>query len=242
MQILVLSDIHANLTALEAVLNDAGSFDAVWCLGDLVGYGPDPNECIGCVRMLPNFKCILGNHDAAVLGKLDNNAFNVEARQAIEWTQKELSEEARAFLSDLPTSIVTDQVTLAHGSPRHPVWEYLLDAFAATRSFEFFNTNYCFVGHTHFPVLFQLVENDQFARLIIPKPHQKYLLTPRAIINPGSVGQPRDRDPRAAYAIFTPEDTIWEYRRVAYDIPTVQGRMKTEGLPEKHIQRISNGW
>jgi predicted phosphodiesterase len=242
MRILVISDIHANLTALQTVLAAAGSIDAAWCLGDVVGYGPDPNECVQTIRTLPNLKCILGNHDAAVLEMLDTQAFNQEARQAIEWTQTTMEPEKIAFLKDLPESQVVGQVTLAHGSPRHPVWEYLLDVYTATRSFESFDTNFCFVGHTHLPAVFQLVNDGQVARLFVPEPDKKITLTPRLIINPGSVGQPRDRDPRAAYAIFTPEEATWEYHRVLYDISSVQARMRTAGLPDKHIQRISNGW
>jgi predicted phosphodiesterase len=242
MRILIISDIHANLTALQTVLNAAGPIDAAWCLGDLVGYGPDPNECIQTMRTLSNLTCILGNHDAAVLERLDIQAFNQEARQAIEWTQATIDPEGIAFLKELPESRVINQVTLAHGSPRHPVWEYLLDAYTATRSFDSFDTDFCFVGHTHLPAIFHLGNDGQIAKLLIPEPDKKITLSPRVIINPGSVGQPRDRDPRAAYAIFTPEESTWEYHRVLYDIGSVQARMKAAGLPDKHIHRISNGW
>src|SRR5512136_779410 len=126
MRILVISDIHANLTALEAVLSEAGSFDAAWCLGDLVGYGPDPNECITRVRELSKLLCIIGNHDAAALELIDSDTFNPEARTAILWTRKALSDSSVSFLSSLPEKIELEHVTLAHGSPRHPVWEYLL--------------------------------------------------------------------------------------------------------------------
>lgn len=242
MRNLIISDIHANVTALEAVLNEAERWDEVWCLGDLVGYGPDPNECIERIRGLPNLKCILGNHDAAVIGKLDQAAFNEEAKQAIEWTRNTLTDESLAFLKDLPSTFVFQQVTLAHGSPRHPIWEYLLDAHTATRNFQSFKTDYCFVGHTHLPVIFYFNQGARNASLIIPEPDHTIALAPRSIINPGSVGQPRDRDPRAAYAIFNPEEMTWKLQRVAYDIIAVQGRMKREKLPEKHIQRLSLGW
>ena len=242
MRILVISDIHANLTALQTVLTAADPIDAAWCLGDVVGYGPDPNECIQIIRTLPNLKCILGNHDAAVIEMLDTQSFNREARQAIEWTQTILEPEGIAFLKDLPESRAMGQVTLVHGSPRHPVWEYLLDVYTATHSFASFDTDYCFVGHTHLPAVFQLVSEGQIAKLFVPEPDKKITLTPRLIINPGSVGQPRDRDPRAAYAIFTPEESTWEYHRVLYDVSSVQARMRAAGLPDKHIQRISNGW
>ena len=120
MRILVISDIHANLTALEAVMAEAGKFDAAWCLGDLVGYGPDPNECVALIRELPGLLCIIGNHDLAALQQLNSDTFNPEARLAILWTQHALSESSRNFLQSLPEKIEYEDVTLSHGSPRHP--------------------------------------------------------------------------------------------------------------------------
>ncbi|MBN1146775.1 MAG: metallophosphoesterase family protein [Anaerolineales bacterium] len=242
MRILIISDIHANLTALEAVLAEAGEYAATWCLGDLVGYGPDPNECIERVRELPDLKCIIGNHDAAALKQIDPDTFNPEARTAIFWTQKMLSESALAFLQSLPEKIVLEKVTLSHGSPRYPVWEYLLDTRTATINFEHFNTPLCFVGHTHLPVIYTLHEDDHLARLDIPEPNQKITLSERSIVNPGSVGQPRDRDPRAAYAIYDTEENTWDYRRTAYDFLAVQERMREARLPERHIYRLAAGW
>jgi predicted phosphodiesterase len=242
MRILVISDIHANLTALEAVVADAGEFDSAWCLGDLVGYGPDANECITLVQQLPNLLCIIGNHDAAALRYIDADTFNPEARAALHWTQQILTEESRIFLSSLTERIQIDQVTLTHGSPRHPVWEYLLDTRTATLSFDYFDTPLCFVGHTHLPVIYSLQDTNHLARLSIPEPNQAMQLPGRAIVNPGSVGQPRDRDPRAAFAIYDTETNVWDYRRVSYDIGAVQARMNAAGLPERHIHRLSAGW
>jgi len=242
LRVLIISDIHANLTALEAVLSAAGEIDAAWCLGDLVGYGPDPNECVAKVQQLPNVVCILGNHDAAALQQIDDDTFNPEARTAIIWTRDTLTENTIRFLSDLPEKVAQDSITLAHGSPRHPVWEYLLDIRTATTNFSHFNTPFCFVGHTHLPVIYQYPEEAQFARLIIPEPEKTIELTPRAILNPGSVGQPRDRDPRAAYAIYNPNSKTINYHRISYDIPAVQARMTAAGLPARHIQRLTSGW
>jgi predicted phosphodiesterase len=242
MRILVISDIHANLTALDTVLEHAGQVDAVWCLGDLVGYGPDPNECISRVTGLPNLSCTLGNHDAAVLDQIDAATFNPEAREAIQWTQDRLTDSSRAFLLSLPELINKDHVTLAHGSPRQPVWEYLLDVHNATLSFEYFDSPYCFVGHTHLPVLYHLGEGNTNARLLVLRPNTRLNLVPRAIVNPGSVGQPRDRDSRASYAIYDPEEFTWEYYRISYDIGTVQERMQAANLPHRHIERLSGGW
>ncbi len=242
MHILVISDIHANLTALEAVLAAAGEIDAVWCLGDLVGYGPDPNECIERIRQLPDLNCIIGNHDAAALDQIDSDTFNPEARTAILWTRKALTNASWEFLNGLPEKIELDKVTLAHGSPRHPVWEYLLDTRTATLNFDFFSTPLCFVGHTHLPVIYSLHTDNHLAHLSIPEPNRAIALPDRAIVNPGSVGQPRDRDPRAAFAIFDPEANTWDYHRITYDIVDVQERMQALGLPERHINRLAAGW
>jgi diadenosine tetraphosphatase ApaH/serine/threonine PP2A family protein phosphatase len=242
MRILIISDIHANLTALRTVLTDAGSVGATWCLGDLVGYGPDPEECVERVRRIPNFSCLIGNHDAAVLGQVDIASFNPEARQAIQWTHHKLSAASKDYLRSLPERLVINSATLAHGSPRHPIWEYLLDVRAATQNFNYFETPYCFVGHSHLPVIFQLSDGQKYADLIVPEAGLKIELVARAIINPGSVGQPRDRNPRAAYAIYDTEENTLEYRRVAYEISEVQARMQQAGLPARHIQRLTSGW
>jgi diadenosine tetraphosphatase ApaH/serine/threonine PP2A family protein phosphatase len=242
MKILIISDIHANLTALETVLDAAGEFDAAWCLGDVVGYGPDPNECIDLVRSLPGMQCIMGNHDAAVIRKIDDNAFNQDARLAVAWTASMLTEESLDFLTNLPERLVLNGVTLVHGSPRQPIWEYLLDTRTVTVSFGFFDTPFCFVGHTHLPVVYYMADDSRSARLTIPEDNTQIALAPRTIINPGSVGQPRDRDPRAAYAIYDPEQSLWEFRRVRYDIEEVQDRMRLANLPERHILRLGAGW
>jgi predicted phosphodiesterase len=242
MKTLLISDVHANLTALEAVLADAGSFDAVWCLGDLVGYGPDPNECVERVAALPNLRCVLGNHDAAALRQIEVDAFNPEARAALVWTQKQLSDTNAAFLRNLPEMVEVEQITLVHGSPRQPVWEYLLDTRTATVNFEYFDTLYCFAGHTHLPVIYYLPDDQRMAHLIVPENTTQVTLAPRAIINPGSVGQPRDRDPRAAYALLDMEDYTWAWHRVNYDIASVQERMRQAHLPERHILRLAAGW
>jgi predicted phosphodiesterase len=250
MRVLIISDIHANLIALESVLSDAGPIDAVWCLGDLVGYGPNPNECINRVRNLPNLVCIIGNHDSAVINQIDPYTFNSEARYAIEWTQNQLTESNLSFLRSLPEKTDSHQVdnefkhdiTLAHGSPRQPVWEYLLDLHTAFKNFGYFETAYCFVGHTHLPIIFHYPQSSTNARPVIPEPNSQILLSPRAIINPGSVGQPRDRDPRASYMIYDPMEDMLEYHRVQYDIHAVQQRMKSAGLPDRHIRRLEAGW
>jgi len=242
MKTLVISDIHANLTALEAVLENADDFEAVWCLGDVVGYGPDPNECVERIRNLPNLVCLLGNHDAAMIGEVDISSFNLEARISVGWTKSVLAPSTREFLKARPTIIEAEGQTLAHGSPRHPIWEYLLDTQSVLENFEFFDTPYCFVGHTHLPVIYFLDEEHQMPRYFIPEDEQSIQLEPRAIINPGSVGQPRDRDPQASYAIFDTETHTLEFRRIPYDIEAVQARMRRAHLPQRHIDRLAIGW
>jgi predicted phosphodiesterase len=243
MTILVISDIHANLTALEAVLSDAGKVDAVWCLGDLVGYGPDPNECISRVRLLPGLVCMRGNHDAAALGQIDIEAFNAEAKISIQWLLSRLTDESLEFLGGLPEKKVIGQITLAHGSPRNPVWEYILDTRTALRNFDYFETLFCFVGHTHLPIIYQLDDEEKnSASLIVSRPNDRFTLLKRALLNPGSVGQPRDHNPKASYALFDPIANTWENHRVAYDLRSVQTRILEAGLPTRHALRLEEGW
>jgi len=242
MRVLVVSDIHANLNALEAVLADAGSVDATWCLGDLLGYGPDPNECVERIRNLPNLTCLLGNHDAAFLGQIDVDTFNLEARQSLDWVKNRVSDDNMEYIQRLPEMTEVGQVTLVHGSPRNPIWEYILDPRTARRNLDHFQTPYCFVGHTHLPILYQFNPEMTVVTVISPEPDNSYQLTPRALLNPGSVGQPRDRDPRAAYGIYDTEKALWQPHRVTYDIAAVQTRIRLAGLPLKHAMRLAEGW
>jgi len=242
MRVLVISDIHANLTALEAVLEDAGSFDATWCLGDLVGYGPDPNECVARVHALPELLCLIGNHDQAALGGIPLSRFNRDARDVAEWTRSVLSPENQEYLRSLPARISTQDFTLAHGSPRQPVWEYILDQYTADRMFDFFDTPFCLVGHSHLPLVFKRGSDGAFAAPVATRLGKSIPMAPRMILNPGSVGQPRDMDPRAAYALLDLEARTWEARRVRYDVAQVQLRILEAGLPERQALRLVAGW
>ena len=243
MRILVISDIHANLDAFDAVLQDAnGQWDYVWCLGDVVGYGPDPNECVERLRELPHL-CLAGNHDWAALGRLDLQSFNPDARQAVNWTSKALTPANLLWLEALPTTFVVGEYTLAHGSPRDPVWEYILEPRVAALNFSHFETPFCLVGHTHQPVIYEQQEGLGLVDTILPEARQRRQLNGlRQIINPGSVGQPRDENPQAAYALLDVPEGIWEYRRVAYDVTAVQERMRRHDLPERLIRRLEHGW
>jgi predicted phosphodiesterase len=242
-RVLVISDVHANAIALEAVLSNAGEFDMAWCLGDVVGYGPQPNECIDRIRSLPNLTCMMGNHDFGAVGESALETFNSDAKKALLWQRKLLSQESRIFLSSLPSELVVrGEVSLAHGSPRDPIWEYVMNTLVARINLSFFDTSWCFVGHSHFQAVFQFDSKIDDLSIMVPRPSEQYELKDRAILNPGSVGQPRDRDPRAAYAIFSPDEHIWEPRRVEYDIPAVQKMILDAGLPPRHAERLTGGW
>lgn len=242
MRLLVISDIHANLAALETVLADAaGQFDRIWCLGDLIGYGPDPNECVALLREYDHIS-LSGNHDWAVLEKLPIAEFNPEAQYAIRWTQEALSADTRAYLDALPAKMEVGQFTLAHASPRQPIWEYILQASTAAANFAHFATPYCLVGHTHTPAVFEYVD-DRTVNGYAPVYSQPLLLDEnRYIINPGSVGQPRDADERAAYAMLDLEEMTWEFRRVAYPVEDTQSKMRQVGMPHRLVTRLSYGW
>ncbi|KAF0110150.1 MAG: putative phosphoesterase [Chloroflexi bacterium] len=242
MRVLVLSDIHANFTALEAVLASVVTVDAVWCLGDLVGYGPDPNECIDRIRLLPNLTCLMGNHDAAVSGNKNIDKFNEEAEKSIQFTRKVITPQNLAYLKKLPEKVVTQMVTLTHGSPRNPVWEYLVEPFTAMMNFAYFNTQLAFVGHSHLPISFTIDPGGEKVYRVIIEGNQELKITSRAILNPGSIGQPRDHDPRASFGIFDPEESTWNIHRVEYDIEAVQKRIMSAGLPERQSQRLIDGW
>lgn len=242
MRVLVLSDIHANLTAFEAVLEDAaGLWDKIWFLGDLIGYGPDPNECTELLCQYDHI-ALSGNHDWAVLGKLDIATFNAEAKSAITWTREAITEKTFEYLKSLPAMRVEGPFTLAHASPRQPVWEYILDPYTAALNFDFFNTVYCLVGHTHVPVWFEEEDVYQVVPRMPEYDRPMQLAENRLIINPGSVGQPRDSDPRAAYALLNTETLTWKYQRVSYDIGQVQTRMRAYDMPSRLVDRLKYGW
>jgi diadenosine tetraphosphatase ApaH/serine/threonine PP2A family protein phosphatase len=242
MRCLVLSDIHSNLEAFETVLDHAGAVDQIWCLGDVVGYGPDPNGCVELLRSRPH-RCIAGNHDWATLGKLDLQDFNPDAREANLWNRKQLTPGNLAYLEGLPESLVEGQFTLIHGSPRHPIWEYIIYASTAETNFEHFETPYCLVGHTHSPVVFRASEDGRRVKEIQPPLGEPLALGPeRLILNPGSVGQPRDGDPRASYAILDDEAMTIEYHRVSYPVEETQHKMIEHGLPARLVLRLGYGW
>jgi len=243
MRVLVISDIHANYTALEAVLNEAGQVDETWCLGDLVGYGPDPNVVVELVREIPNLTCLLGNHDVAVMGKMPYETFNGDARRALILHEKVLTADNMDFLRSLSTAIkVRGEATIAHGSPRDTLWEYVLNTLTARLNFDHFDTPWCFIGHSHIQCYFVMEEGSERVNLGMPNLEQATNLRPRMILNPGSVGQPRDRNSRAAYAIYDTIALTWHAHRVEYNVAEVQQRIREAGLPERHAIRLAEGW
>jgi predicted phosphodiesterase len=239
---LIIADIHSNLEAFQTVLEDAnnyGGFGNVWCLGDVVGYGPDPVACIRLLKQLDPI-CVCGNHDLAAVGKIDIGDFNSDAATANRWTALQLTDNDKRFLLDLPGQAEEGEFTLAHGSPRMPVWEYIAHGFTASENFKYFETKYCLVGHTHVPQVFE--EEDGMANEGYMGHGDVLLLgDKRLIINPGGVGQPRDRDPKASYAIYDSDERKLYHYRVSYDVGLTQEKMEVAGLPQFLISRLAMG-
>ena len=241
MRVAVLSDVHANLHALEAVLAevDAGGFDELWCLGDVVGYGPRPNECTALVRARATV-CLAGNHDLVVLGKIPMSAFQNDAAAAAIWTQRTLDDEARTFLETLDPLATRPGAELFHGSPRDPVWDYVLTEDAARQSFAATSEPLVLVGHSH--VALELSTDGLALRGGTADAGKRVDLGgPRRLLNPGSVGQPRDGDPRAAWLEVDKGSGWATFRRTAYPVELTQGEMREQGLPEILAERLAHG-
>jgi diadenosine tetraphosphatase ApaH/serine/threonine PP2A family protein phosphatase len=240
MRYLVLADIHANLEALDAVIADAPEYDEVLFLGDLVGYGPNPNEVADRLRTMSRMTAIVGNHDWAALGKLDTSEFNPLARQAAEWTSRAIRPDVREFLNVLEPRTSVHTLFLAHGSPRDPIWEYLESPYQAAGSFAAFEGALCLVGHTHVPRVF--VQQDGAIDAFDPEQGDSLRLDAgRMIVNPGGVGQPRDGNPRAAYGLLDTEERTFTFYRVAYAVDETQKKMLEAGLPQALAARLELG-
>jgi predicted phosphodiesterase len=238
-----ISDIHANLEALEAVFDDINSqaIDQIICLGDIVGYGANPNECADIVKK----KCptiLLGNHDAAAVELLSTQHFNIHAKIAIEWTTQSLRKEVKETLMGLLLKSTVEQMTLVHATPYEPnMWYYITSLEEAAFNFQFFDTQICLVGHTHIPII--IVLDDQKELYVHQDTSIRLSETPgaRLLINVGSVGQPRDRNPKSCYGIFDTDTTEFIYRRVAYNIDKTQQKMKKIKMPDFLITRLEDG-
>ena len=242
MRVLILTDIHANLEALESVLADAsGHYDQIWNLGDTVGYGPNPVECLERMNPIAAVQ-LAGNHDLACAGAASTANFNPIAQAAANWTAERLSPEVRAELAARPSRVDLDGITLAHGSPRDPVWEYVLDPVSATANMLHVEGDLCFVGHSHVAMLAIIRPGDKNASIFpLAEGETVDVQLGRLLVNPGSVGQPRDGDPRAAYALLDTDRQTVVGRRIAYDVSTTQAKMKEAGLPERLATRLSSG-
>ena len=241
MSIAVVSDVHANLHALEAVLAevDAGEFDEVWCLGDLIGYGPRPNECVALLQERASI-CLAGNHDLVVLGKIAIATFGGEAGTAAAWTREVLGDAARAFLTTLAPSAVTTEAELFHGSPRDPVWDYVLTEDAARWTLAATTAPLVLVGHSH--IALELAGDGTEVRGGQAAAGTTLdLAAARRLLNPGSVGQPRDGDPRAAWLEVDISSGRATFRRTDYPVERTQSEMRDLGLPEVLAARLEYG-
>jgi diadenosine tetraphosphatase ApaH/serine/threonine PP2A family protein phosphatase len=236
----VLSDIHGNLEALRAVLADAADrVDDVLCLGDIVGYGADPGPCVDLIGTRAH-AVVAGNHEHGVVGRLDLGWFNRHARAAAEWTREQLDGDRTAYLDALPLTAVVEDAVLVHASPRQPhEWDYLVTAEDGLGAFAAFDTRLCFVGHSHVPGVWSLGSwgpdydrGDVDVELAAGR---------RYIVNVGSVGQPRDRDARAAYAVWDVDVRRITIRRVRYDVATTRAKIAGAGLPSFLADRLAAG-
>ncbi len=243
MRIAVLSDIHANLPALEAVRADLTNIDQVWVLGDIVGYGPQPNEVITTLQEM-GARSVLGNHDGAAIGGVDVAYFNPDARRAIEWTATVVDDNSRSYLATLPEVRRDGDLTAVHGSPRDPIWEYITSRGVAEANFDHFDTRLCLFGHTHVPIVYRGADGG--VEVVPGLPGEIVRLDEaRAMLNPGSVGQPRDGLPDAAYAVLELASgagpAVMTFHRVRYDIDRTQRLMRELGLPARLAERLRYG-
>jgi len=237
----VLSDIHGNLEAFNAVLDclSKEGIDRVAFLGDIVGYGANPNECIDLLKDIADIM-VAGNHDYGAVGLTDTSNLNPVARAAIEWTAKELSTVNRNFLSGFHLISIIDDITFVHSTPYNPQnWDYLSYRDDLTMNFDSFKTRICFIGHSHIPVVFKKDKGERvsLSKALIVRLEEGA----RYLINVGSVGQPRDGIPDAAFGIYDAKECVFTLKRSPYDIGTAQKKIIKAGLPERLAARIAVG-
>ena len=243
MRVGIIADIHSNAIALQSALERLVDVDEIWCLGDIVGYGPDPAECVDLIKARSH-RCIAGNHDLCVLQEINASDFNPDALKACLWNRDHLDAEHLGYLQNLPLILEpVPGITLAHGSPRDGIWEYILSSWQADEVLSKSSSSLIFVGHTHIPLVFKkmpgmpvetiaLIEGEM---LRLDRGEARYL------INPGSIGQPRDGDSRASFMIFNIDDYLLEYHRIEYPIKTTQEEMERSGLPTALADRLAYG-
>lgn len=235
------SDVHANLEALEACILDfrAENLDKLFFIGDAVGYGPSPDKCVELINEIAEVK-LMGNHDYAALGLMETDYFNQYAAESMGWTKNYISEKTIEIMSDFELKYVIDDTLLIHSSPREPEsWHYILDMEDAEENFDFFTQKICLVGHTHRPYI---VSKSESGDAILSKETEEIIKDEyRYLINIGSVGQPRDGDPRSCYLIYDTEKKLARLKRVSYDVKGTQKTMAEVGLPEYLIDRLAVG-
>jgi diadenosine tetraphosphatase ApaH/serine/threonine PP2A family protein phosphatase len=242
MHVAVISDIHGNRHALDAVLADADDrgCDEIWCLGDVVGYGADPNGCCGAVRGFASV-CLAGNHDLVATGALSAESFTPDAAAAALWTRDALTLEHRTWLGSLRPEGTAQSFLLAHGSPLHPVWEYVLSADQAEASLDAFDEQVALIGHSHVPLSFS---RDGTQPVVSRRRRDDDAISigaRRWLLNPGSVGQPRDDDPRASWMELDPYDGRVRWHRVRYDVEGAAKAIRDAGLPSSLADRLPLG-
>jgi diadenosine tetraphosphatase ApaH/serine/threonine PP2A family protein phosphatase len=241
-RVAILSDVHGNLPALEAVLAAIGGSqaEAIWCLGDLVGYGAQPDECVSRVAQACDV-CLVGNHDLVVLGKLDIATFSEGAAAAARWTADRIAPESADYLTALEPARPDGQVGLFHGSPADPVWEYLLSNQAADASMDLMGPRVGLIGHSHVALCFRRPEGGRASGELAPDETTANLSEGQWLLNPGAVGQPRDGDPRAAWLLLdlVRQEATWH--RVDYPIDAAANAIRDAGLPAMLADRLYYG-
>jgi diadenosine tetraphosphatase ApaH/serine/threonine PP2A family protein phosphatase len=241
MSTVILSDIHSNLESFQAVLKDISheQVDQVLFLGDVVGYAADPDGCIEVLRGLAPYM-VAGNHDWAAVGLTDTGYFNPMARAAVEWTAGVITSDHAAFLKDLPLTKDLSGMMLVHATPYQPeAWDYIFSLDDAAQCFRHCDQQICFTGHSHYPISF--VQDQEGNISVIQNSTLTLLDACRYLINVGSVGQPRDGDPRAAYGIYKPEEATFSLKRVPYDIKRTREKIIAAGLPPFLASRLAEG-
>ncbi len=239
MKYAIIADIHGNLEAFQTVLEDikTQNVNQIVCLGDVVGYNANPKECLQIVRDM-NIPCVKGNHDEYCSSEDALEGFNPHAAEAVHWTRNQLTTDDRQWLRDLKYSRMVGNFTIVHATLDAPQrWGYVFDKLAAAASFPYQNTQVCFFGHTHVPVAFMrdsVVRGGTYSKFKID-------VSKKYFVNVGAVGQPRDNNPKAAYVVFDTDAGTIELRRLDYDIPTTQEKIRAAGLPERLAERLEFG-
>lgn len=243
MKILVIADIHSNLTAFNAALEDVRqrvTVDEIWNLGDVIGYGPDPHECIQLLKRICKVS-VAGNHDLATVGNLETSRSNAGITEILKWTRLQLSFEDKEFLKGLSHIIEKGEFTLVRGSPIDPIWEYVSSIEIAKESLSHLKTPHCMVGHLHVPIVFEFRQNQAGTGRLLVDNASFALKGNRVIFNPGSIGHPRDQNALASYGVFDTRRNRITVHRVSYDVASGQKRMRLQGFQSKFIDRLASG-